>query len=187
MKRPLGTAFWVLCAAACGGSTGGGGGGASAPVNGTVAGQSFSTGDAIGLVGAITTGGSSANEADVVVSTWSGVCSSLMRNTSPASAALLVIAVASASPVTPGTYDITTSGPVRVEYAAQDASCNTTVMEAAQGGTVTYETIDASSIVGSVDATFSGGGHVAGTFSAPLCNVSLAVLVSAGTSMVCQH
>jgi hypothetical protein len=186
MNRPLGKAFWVLCAAACGGSTGGGGAGASGPVSGTVAGQSFSSGDAAGLVGTITTGGVTANEADVMVSTWSGACSSLMRTTTPASTALLVIAVASDSPVTKGTYDITTNGAVRVEYAAVDASCNPTVTEVAQGGTVTYETIDTSSIVGSVDATFAGGGHVTGTFSAPLCNVSLAAIVSPGTSMTCE-
>ena len=185
MNRPLAMAFWALCAAACGGSSTSGGGGASGPVSGTVAGQSFSAGDATSIIGTVTENGATANEADVVVSTWTGACSSLMRNAAPANAALLAIAVAAANPVTPGTYDITSDGAVRVAYTAQDATCNQTVTEFAQSGTVTYETIDASSIVGSVDATFPGVGHIAGTFSAPQCNVSLTAIVSPGMSMTC--
>jgi hypothetical protein len=183
VRRPLWGIVWTLAAAACSRQTSGSGnGGASTPVSGTVAGRSFSAGDAAGF---FETNG---NETDVVVTTWNGACSAFMERTSPANSAVLSIGLSGASHRAVGTYYITVNGPVQVGYEAQDANCNPTVQEIAWSGTVTYEAIDSSAIVGVVDAVFAGAGHLRGRFTASVCKMTLAALTAgSGEPMTCQH
>jgi hypothetical protein len=174
---------WALSAAACNRSTSGSGNdAASTPVRGTVAGRSFSARDAAGFVE------ENGNETDVVVTTWTGACSAFRERTSPENSAVVSIGLTGASHLAVGTYYITVNGPVQVGYEARDANCNPTIQAIAQTGTVTYETINSSAIVGIVDAVFPGGGYLKGGFSAPMCNMSLAALAAGGGKpMTCQH
>jgi hypothetical protein len=169
MNRVGGVAVALaLVAAACSSSSGGGGG----AVSGSVAGQSFKASDATGLVGQITASGNTANETDVALTSWSGACSSLMTNSTPANAGVLFIVVAAVDPVGPGTYDISSTGSAQVSFAADGTNCAMIAELTAQSGTVTYDTVTSTSITGSVDAVFSSG-EVKGSFSASICNDSL--------------
>jgi hypothetical protein len=180
MKQRFAAVVLVLCGAACSSSSGGSDG-TSGPVKGNVAGNSFSAVDTVSLVGSVMVSGATGYEADVVVSTSAGTCTGLMQSTENANSALLIVAVASATPVTPGTYSISPTGMAQVRYDAVGAACSISVQEEAQSGTVVYTTIDASSIVGTIDAVFPNGDHISGAFTAPLCNQNLSVLVSAAT------
>ena len=87
-----------------------------------------------------------------------------------------------------GTYYINVNGPVQVGYEAQDANCTPTVREVAQSGTVTYEVISASAVLGTVDVFFPDGGRLRGRFTAPVCNMSVASLTAgSGKPMTCLH
>jgi hypothetical protein len=145
--------------------------------------------DATAIVGSLTESGRTAQEADVLLTNFVGACAAAEQNGNPANAALLAIAVASISPVGPGTYPVTSSGAMRVLYEAQDANCVTQVMETAQSGTVTYDSVTGSMIVGSVDVTFPGGDHFSGNFSAPVCGISLSSFAMLGNAppAACQH
>jgi hypothetical protein len=130
----------------------------------------------------------SAHETDVVITSWKGACSALAQRASPANSAVVSIGLTGAGHRAVGTYYITVNGPVQVGYEAQDANCNPMVQEMALSGTVTYETINSSAVVGVVDAFFSAGGHLSGRFNAPACPLSLAALTAAsGKPMACQH
>ena len=175
----------LACAAIACGNSAAGGGSAGASVSGTIANQSFAAADTVGLVGTLTNdAGVTGHEVDVVMTTWTGACSSFMRNASPPNSAVLEIAVASATPVVAGTYAIATNGPVQVGYGAQGANCIGTASAKAQSGTVTYETVDPASVEGSVDAVFPGGGRVSGHFVAPVCGVSLMTNAAEGGGLM---
>jgi hypothetical protein len=174
----------ALCATACSSSSGGG---TSGPVKGSVGGQSFSAADATGLAGQLTESTGTAYETDVVLTSWSGACSSLTANSAPPSSGIVFIAVAGAGPVGPGTYSISPGGAVRAGFVADDATCQVTMQDTAESGTVTYETVTSSSITGSVDAVFSSG-SLQGTFTASVCGVSLATVTGyTGMSGTCQQ
>jgi hypothetical protein len=146
--------------------------------------------DATGIVGSITQNGATAQEADIFLTNFVGACPALEHDENPANGALLVIVVGSLSPVGPGTYTVTSGGATRVAYEAQDANCVVQVNETAQSGTVKYDSVDGSMIVGSVDVTFPGGDHFSGNFSAPLCPISLnsvVTMLSNTTPAACQH
>jgi hypothetical protein len=177
--------------AACGSSAGGPGMAqpGSTSVAGTVGRLTASMQDATALVGSLTVGGGSVPEADVILTNFVGTCAALEQRGNQASSATLVIAVAAQSAVGPGTYAVTATGAIRVAYQAQDANCVTTISETAQSGMVTYDMVDSSRIVGSVDATFPAGDHFSGNFTAPVCNFSLNSLVNpgSGSTAACGH
>jgi hypothetical protein len=160
-----------LCMAACGSD------GSPVPpgttsVSGIAGSQMVSMKDATGIVGPVTENGGTVQEADVVLTNYVGVCSSLEENGNPANGALVGLLVASASPVGPGTYTVTANGAVQALYESQDANCIIQVSETAVSGTITYDTVNGSTIAGSVDLMFPTVDHVSGTFSAPVCNHS---------------
>jgi hypothetical protein len=142
--------------------------------------------DATGVIGSLTQNGRTAWEADVVLTSFVGACAAAEQNESPANAALLALAIASLSPVGPGTYAVTSSGAMRVLYVTQDANCNTQVNETATSGMIRYDSVSGSMIVGSVDVTFPGGDHFSGNFSAPVCGISLSGLTMLGNG-ACEH
>jgi hypothetical protein len=166
-------------------------------VSGAVAGQSFLAEDSIALVGQLQGSGVSlptsgapappASVADVVLTTWSGACSSLIASSQPPNAGALFVAVAGTGAVGPGTYDLSpSSGSASVSYAADAAKCASTARLFATSGTVTYDSVTSSSIIGSIDAVFSSG-EVMGTFTAPICDGPLAnVEVLAYMTGTCQ-
>jgi hypothetical protein len=175
----------LACAAiACGNSTSGGGG--SGPsVSGSIANHSFDAADAVGLVGTLANdAGVTGYEVDVVMTTWTGACTSFMKNESPPNSAVLEIAVASATPVVARTYAIATNGPVQVGYGAQGANCVGTASAKAQSGTITYDTVGPPTVEGSVDAIFPDGSRVSGHFAAPVCGVSLMTIASEGGGLM---
>jgi hypothetical protein len=176
-------AFIALCVTACSSSSGSA---SSGPVRGSVGGQSFSAVDATGIAGQLTVGGETAYETDVVLTSWTGACSSLTADSTPASAFIAFLAVGAAGAVGPGTYSVSSAGTARAVFLAEDASCQATTEDTAESGTITYETVTASSITGSVDAQFANG-TLEGTFTASVCGVSLSTVAGYATmSGTCQ-
>jgi hypothetical protein len=83
----------------------------------------------------------------------------------------LGVGVMSDSPIGPGVYKPTsTSLGAFAVFAAYGAQCETLAETGAQSVTVTLTTVTDSEVDGSFDAVFAVGGHVTGTFSAPVCN-----------------
>jgi hypothetical protein len=177
-------ALIALCVTACSSSSGSGN---SGPVKGAVGGQSFTVVDATGIAGELTVSGETANETDVVLTSWTGACSSLTADSTPPSSVTVFLAVAAAGPVGPGTYSISSAGAARAVFASEDAICQVTTQDVAESGTITYETVTSSSITGSVDAQFASGA-LQGTFTASVCGVSLSTVVGYTTMTgTCQQ
>jgi hypothetical protein len=86
--------------------------------------------------------------------------------------------------IQPATYNITTSIPApdlqgnitaAEAFGAKTDACSSPPSTAfATSGTITINTVG-SSVTGSADVTFSDGGHVSGSFSAPMCNLQVDV------------
>jgi hypothetical protein len=183
MRQPCGAMAWLVpMLVACGSSSSGKVGGV---VTGTVAGQAFTYADGTGLAGQLTVNGGSAFEADVALTSWNGACSSFMSESLPPNGALVLIVVASPEAVQPGTFDIG-AGATQVQYLSDGAACQTTAQLMATSGTVTYATVSSSLIEATVNAVFSSG-EVSGSFSVPVCNVSLSAVASfASMAGTCQ-
>ena len=81
--------------------------------------------------------------------------------------------------LTPGTYPITngTGATMRSEATFQmlDNQCQSLASHAAQSGSITITSMDATSVKGTYDISFAGlarGGHAIGGFIAPICNAA---------------
>ncbi len=173
---------WLVLVAGCGSSSSGKGGGA---VSGSVAGQAFAYADGTGLAGQLTVNGETAFEADVALTTWNGACSSFMSESLQPNGAVVLIVVASQEAVQPGTFDIG-AGATQVQYIADGAACQTTAQLMATSGTLTYTTVSSTLIEGTVNAVFSSG-ELSGSFSVPVCNVSLSAVAGfANMAGTCQ-
>jgi hypothetical protein len=197
MLRLLATVASAAVLFACGSSSSG----ASSPppaaaLTGTLLGQPFTPADSAALLpgqGSCTLSSVTASATGLAVrfSSFPGVCSLMSSQNrtcgSRANATVLTLLVVSAkvgstaAPVQPGTYHIATlprpdaQGFTLAEgFAAKTAAaCTTTPATSfATSGTITIETAG-SSVTGSADVTFSDGGHVAGTFSAPVCSLQV--------------
>jgi hypothetical protein len=72
----------------------------------------------------------------------------------------------------PGTYTIETTQDVFIEvsYLASDANCDKTIDEQANAGSVTLDTVGATTVTGTFDVTFVNGDRLTGQWDAPVCN-----------------
>jgi hypothetical protein len=173
--------LFCACAAAllaCGGSTTtlGSGSQGTSSVSGTAGGTPVPNTDQIGVSGTQVVNGATVAYVGVVITNVPGVCDVLQRHGNPPSATVLAVAVSEAgSTVSPGTYTIGTQlvTAATADYAAQNASCQETLSEAATGGTVTLTAASSALVEGSFDVTFASGDHLSGSFSAPICNVDI--------------
>jgi hypothetical protein len=119
-----------------------------------------------------------------------GTCSLAQSGASmPPNSTLLTIEVARTSgstPVAPGTYPFAAQNGAAgsngvalfVQFVAYDANCLQTVIEDAQNGIITLDTVSPTAIAGSFDVILSTGGdagvdHVTGTFYGPVCNFDM--------------
>jgi hypothetical protein len=94
---------------------------------------------------------------------------------------VLSLGIASGSgSVGPGSYPIEqqqqpASGAYsNAQYATFDDACRPSETVQATSGSVIVQTASASLVTGSFDLTMSTGDHVAGTFSAPVCDAPVA-------------
>jgi hypothetical protein len=98
----------------------------------------------------------------------------------------MAIDIVTSSPLTSGTFDIVNSSTAQAaaRYQATNAICADVSEEEAQSGTITITTVTSSQVTGSFDFTLdaindadaSGGDHVTGSFSAPICPALSALL-----------
>lgn len=91
----------------------------------------------------------------------------------------LTVATTAAS-LTPGTYPITngagTTTRSEATFQLVDKQCQSLASHAAQSGSITITSMDATSVTGKYDITFAGfvpSGRAVGGFVAPICNVAL--------------
>jgi hypothetical protein len=173
--------------AAADGSAGG-----SASVSGTAKGQVFAAEGASSVVGTRMTSTGTVGEVEILVVAHftGGICARLMRPQDVANAysQLIVLVVSSTtqgSQVMPGVYPVTLGGPTQAAYGANDANCNSTSPESATSGTITLSVVDATSTDGTFDLTFPTGDHLTGSFSAPVCSVSLSNVSRPGPPTTC--
>lgn len=197
MRRPLVIAIAAVLALAACGSSSDGGSAAPAPapgISGTVLGQPFTAVDSSALALSSATcafAGVNANATGLLLGfgSFQGLCSFVTQNQVCADKAnativtvLLVRATVpggTAGPVQPGTFTLGGATPT------PDAQGNVTVAEALlsktdgscaeppSAPTVTSGTVKITAVgartTGSVDLTFSDGGHVSGAFDVPTC------------------
>ena len=69
-----------------------------------------------------------------------------------------------------GTSDITKTEGLKITYVHYDSTCKATQSEAAQSGTITFDTADDCGSAGSFDLVF-GADHVKASFTASVCLV----------------
>lgn len=195
MRRLLACASTVLLLAACGSSSSS----SAAPppqsgITGTIAGQPFTAADTSAIAlsqGTCSFGGTSANATGLVVGigSFGGLCSFVTQHQLcgiKANATVVTLLLVRANvtgstvgPVQPGTYTIGGTNPtpdaqgnLTVAQALvdrRDASCaEPASFPTVTGGTVKITAVGAR-VTGTVDLTFSDGGHVAGGFDTPTC------------------
>jgi hypothetical protein len=152
------------------------------PVTGTVAGLSFVAADAISVWSQETTSGAVPAGVLVALTSFTGACGFAATGAPPSNGAVVALAVPKGAA---GTYAI---GGVQalVSYSAQYGNqCHTYVTQLTYGtsdtwtkaavfqeainGELTLDTVSFTTVTGSVDAVFSSGGHLTGTFTAPNC------------------
>jgi hypothetical protein len=175
--RRRGTATLVVAAVACGGQTTAPSGPGSATVDGTVEGQVVPTNAAVGLYSLESEYGGTRVLTGALVTNVTDACTVLQHHGNPAGASSLIAAVVATGNTLPtGTYTISaTANPsASVFYGVENDACTETTSEQASSGTVTLSAISQTLIAGSFDATFANGDHVTGTFSAPVCDFSVA-------------
>jgi hypothetical protein len=121
--------------------------------------------------------------AGAYLASFSNICALLQQPSHPAYANAwgLYVGVEQPAPIGPGRYDLPPG--TSAHFAALDAKCVTAGTEQAKTGTITFETVSATELSGSFDVTLSGGDHLTGTFSAPVCDIALA---NPGTTTGCQ-
>jgi hypothetical protein len=167
-----------------------------AALSGTMFGQPFTPADAAALLpgqGSCSLSSVTAGVTGLAVrfSSFQGLCSLMTSENrtcgSRANTTVLTLLVVSAkiggtaAPIQPGTYNITTTIPtpsaqgntVAEGFAAKIGDCTTPPSTSfTASGTITIDTIG-SNVAGSADVTFSDGGHVSGSFSAPICGIQV--------------
>jgi hypothetical protein len=174
----------LLALTACSSTTHVGGG--SGAVNGTVAGNSLAPSDTVAIIGSQNSSGVNVQYAAIVLSDVGAMCTRLTNHqAAPNGTGLALVVGTSAALVQPGTYTINAHGAetATAEFAKVDAKCQSTLMDAATGGTVTITTFSTSEVSGAFQLTFPDG-SLSGSFDAPACpGLSLEALT--GTS--CQQ
>jgi hypothetical protein len=171
----------------------------AAALAGTLFGQPFTPADAAALLpgqGSCTLASVTASATGLAVrfGSFQGICSLMTSQNrtcgSRANATVLTLVVVSAkrggaaAPVQPGTYTLTASIPapdsqgnfaIAEAFAAKTEACTAAPSASyAASGTITINTVG-STVTGSADLTFSDGGHVSGSFSAPACSLQVDV------------
>jgi hypothetical protein len=147
-------------------------------VSGTIGGDSVVATDAIALQGP--SSGLIPNSAEIILTNLSSFCAVEQGHHNPPNAQELTLSVFEyVGSLGPGTYGIGSSSSELGEatFSATDTNCNPTAASAGVGlatsGTITLSSVSATEIAGSFDLTFSGGDHLTGTFSAPVCNATV--------------
>jgi hypothetical protein len=152
----------------------------SGAVSGTINGQPVTVTDVMGAVGTTNAPGVVSPYAAVVFSNTTGTCALAQRTkveTAPSGTNVLVleVVVPPGNSVTAGTYMVGTTGLAQYQHnqPGDDAGFS-------GSGTVTFDTVSASSLTGSFDVELAqsldagGSAHLTGTFSAPICPGALA-------------
>jgi hypothetical protein len=146
-------------------------------VSGTAGGAPLAVTDEVAFVGTGMENGVTQAYAGVFITNVAGTCGILQRGANPPSLQMLQIAVgAPGSTVTAGSYALgsSTTSTASALFQAEDATCTPTTNEQASSGTITLSSVDGSTVKGSFDLTFANGDHLTGSFSAPVCDASLA-------------
>jgi hypothetical protein len=171
MRKLVATSTLAACLACGGGNS----------VTGTVDGLPLNAKDALSFQAQIPITGFDAGiyEVGISLADFNGLCADFTNAHSPANATLLSLAIASTSPINPGTFNV---GALSIPAASgifekTDANCHTAVVAQATGGTVTLTSVSGSSASGSFDVTFPDAGHMTGSFSAGNC-AALANLIT---------
>lgn len=187
---------------ACGASSSSSGASGSATSSGSVGGHSFAPRDAVALRLTETTHPSSnttvtASRLSIEIADVAGVCDDYRRQAAPRGVSVLTLTLYPPSNLAPaaGTYVVNGNGSnamvAAADFSATDMSCADVVAAAATSGTITISAANDSSISGSFDLGdfMNGAGatgtsdHLAGTFAAPACSVSISVGVDGGAAV----
>jgi hypothetical protein len=160
-------------------------GGSRGTVSGTAHGHTLAVGDALALDGATQSQDASAKNpySLVALTSYAGICAYVQGATHLGHGGWVLEMTAGASyPPMQGTYAV----PLQANalFAEADASCQPLGSELAQGGSITFDAVAPTLLSGTFDLTFSAGDHLTGSFSAPVCDTSLAALTA--PTMGCQ-
>jgi hypothetical protein len=135
--------------------------------------------DALALVGATQSqDGSATNPYSVVALTsYAGICAYVQGATHVGHGGwVLELSAGTSYPPMQGTYAVPSQA--NALFGEADASCHPLGSEVAQGGSVTFDAVTSSVLSGTFNLTFSAGDHLTGSFSAPICDASLAALTA---------
>jgi hypothetical protein len=181
MRKLLVTSTLAACIACGGGNS----------VSGSVDGLPLNAKDALSFQLEIPVTGFDAGifEVGIAMSDFSGLCADVTNGHSPPNATLLSLAIASTSPIAPGTYNV---GALAIPMAQgffekTDANCHSAAAAQAISGTVTLASVSNSSTSGTFDVAFPDAGHMTGSFSAGNC-AAFANLITgdAGITATCS-
>lgn len=154
MKRLFGLTAMVL---AMGCRTGASGASGSAVVEGTVDGLTLATLDVAGFSGTQGADGGVSGFAGVLISNRVGTCAAAMaggvRAATSNANVLEIVATTPGAPVTPGTYPVGNSGLAEYFYLKGGAVAD----GIAGGGTITFDSMDATTISGRFAVNLAGG------------------------------
>jgi hypothetical protein len=150
-----------------GSSSGGDSGGT---VTGTFAGQpKFEPGTQLGYSGTIGNG-AYVSEVFMASAEIPNACAIANENVAFSSTQTLLFGVELTTPIATGqAYQVSTQVGGTGSYSATNATCGTADTENASGGTITFTTISASIIAGTVSLAFPNGDSATGSFSVPVC------------------
>lgn len=138
----------------------------STSVSGTIGGATIMAADTVGIVAR---GQSTTAAANAIITNFSGACQAFKsKQDLPANGTALVLSVVvNGTAVSPGTYQIAGGTPgASVGFLTADK----TGQQEGTSGSVTLDTVSATTINGSFEVTMADGDHLSGTFVAPICN-----------------
>jgi hypothetical protein len=162
--------------AACGSDDdddGGGGGTTAITVTGPLATQATNAVAVSGAASCSAAPGITANYVLIGASSFPQICNLAQTGDEKANDTFVSIMVASATPITAGTYPVgqpNAQNQIVLAFVSRNDAACTETDESADSGAVTISSVSNGTVRGSIDVSISGG-RITGTFSAAPCAV----------------